>query len=145
VQLKIEPKQGSRTLGSRNDDTALNAVKLWCNNGQTLTSTEGPQGEWQDSKRCRTGYHIKGGKLKTEKYQFLKDDTTANGLQFHCTDGVTYSPGDGFWGAWSLTKSCPHGSAVYGIQTKVEASVGKKDDTALNSVKFFCAKEEDHI
>ena len=141
MQLKIEPNQGGKHfLGSRNDDTTLNAIKLWCNNGKTITSTQGPWGEWQDSKRCRTVYHMKGAKLRSEKYQKKGDDTTANGLKFDCTDGGTHYPGDGFWGEWSLTESCPHGSAVYGIQTRVEASVGKYDDTALNSVKFFCAK-----
>jgi len=141
MQLKIEPIQGGdKFLGPRNDDTALNAIKLWCSNGKIITSTQGGWGHWQESKRCRTAHHIKGAKLRSEKHQKGGDDTTANGLKFDCTDGSTHSPGDGFWGDWSLAESCPHGSAVYGIQTRVEAGCGKCDDTALNSVKFFCAK-----
>ena len=68
------------------------------------------------------------------------DDTAANGLRFVCTDGNWKYPGDGYWGEWSSTEYCPSGSAVYGMRTQVEGKQGKRDDTALNGAKFFCAE-----
>lgn len=44
----------------------------------------------------------------------------------------------GRWGSWSAAKFCPDGEYVCGLQQKVEASIGRGDDTAMNAVGFFC-------
>lgn len=49
---------------------------------------------------------------------------------------------DGLWGTWGASsESCPIGSAICGIQVKMESYQGKGDDTALNDLKFFCCDD----
>ena len=76
------------------------------------------------------------------------DDTAANYMQVRCrkfettNDGLPTYPGTGrgYWGTygdWSV--SCAAKTAVCGIQTRIESSLGSgRDDTALNDVKLYC-------
>ena len=56
---------------------------------------------------------------------------------------VTYpGTGKGYWGTYgNWSESCAVNTAVCGIQTRIESSLGSEDhedDTALNDVKLFC-------
>jgi hypothetical protein len=42
------------------------------------------------------------------------------------------------WGTWGNRVSCPEGSYICVIKTRVEAYQGKGDDTALNEATFYC-------
>jgi len=44
------------------------------------------------------------------------------------------------WGTWGEIDSCPLETFAIGMQLKVEAGKGFKDDTGLNGIKFFCSK-----
>mgnify|MGYP001076628106 CR=1 FL=1 len=46
--------------------------------------------------------------------------------------------GGGVWGDWKQITYCPADHFVCGLQQRVEASQGRDDDTALNSVKMIC-------
>ncbi|XP_053407702.1 vitelline membrane outer layer protein 1-like [Mercenaria mercenaria] len=151
--LKIEPRQGRY-----DDDTALNAIKLFCeypggSGAGEITSTEGRWGVWQGRTKCERKGFLTSFILQVESYQgYYVDDTSANFAKFKCRDlrgyykekelALSLGSGYGQWGEFgSWSNSCRKGQAICGIQTKVEASRGvHRDDTALNDVKFFCCK-----
>lgn len=77
------------------------------------------------------------------------DDTSVNSVMFSCAE-LFYQKWDpqqlevpiantkGQYGDWS--EQCPIGSAICGLQTRVEDYIRKGDNTALNDVKFFCCE-----
>ena len=76
------------------------------------------------------------------------DDTAANNIRFRCrqlhSKHRTFSLTDrgapwGFWGDWS--KSCPLGSAICGLQTKLLLPQGGADDKALTNLRLFCCND----
>ena len=83
---------------------------------------------------------------------FLKgkgDDTAANFVNFRCRHlrGINevelrQYPGHGFWGDfWGWSSTCYWGSAICGLETRIERRQGSGDDTSLNDVIFHCCKD----
>ncbi|MEN8218926.1 MAG: hypothetical protein ABFS56_21650 [Pseudomonadota bacterium] len=44
----------------------------------------------------------------------------------------------GIWGNWGGWQYCPPGTFAAGYAMKVEHSIGKGDDTAVNGIKLYC-------
>ena len=47
-------------------------------------------------------------------------------------------PGDGYWGNWNSYQTCPVGSYVCAIATRIEPPQGEGDDTAMNGIRAQC-------
>nr|XP_060626995.1 vitelline membrane outer layer protein 1-like [Anolis sagrei ordinatus] len=133
--LKVEDYQGSMAW---NDDTGLNGIRLYCDNGQTITSSTGRWGTWRNPEFCPKG-RLMSFSLQVEPYQGnINDDTAANNIRFVCSGGFVLTGNAHNWGtfgAWS--EPCPSG-AICGLNTRVEPPQGSNDDTALNNVVFIC-------
>ena len=127
MRLKIESQQGTFK-----DDSALNAVRLTCSNGQTLISAEGNEGSWWS--RVDSENAIEGACLRSERPCGCNDNSAGNGVRFRDVNGREYRPGDGHWGSWSNTVYCPAGTVITGLQTKAR---GKS--TGIHRVKFYCS------
>jgi len=141
-KLKVEPDQGDIL-----DDSSLNGVQLSCFNRQdvfqnTASSTVGEQGDWKSEQFCgQQGAFINGARFRSKAPSVSLDETAGNNVDFKCTNGQTLS-GDGlYWGDWSTWVTCPSGTAVCGIKTKVDPYGGTlKDDTGLNEILLDCCR-----
>lgn len=147
--MRVEPSLG----GGNNDDTALNAIRLYCrvpnggrfNNGSDTVVIEahpGFWGTWVEGRNCpgnndfMTTFNLRverslGGGLGS------RDDTAANSVAFRCSSGEVIEAEGGPWGDWGREISGPRRSAICGLAVKVEPQQGQGDDTALNDVQFF--------
>ncbi len=141
---KSEPNQGVA-----GDDTALNGIRLNCNDRNTgawtanVTSSTAAWGSWLGVAMCPQNSiesPLTQGNVQLESSQGVLDDTAANRMAGSCRlGGANVQPASNTtWGTWRGWAACPAGTAVCGIRTRVEASQGIDDDTALNGVKLEC-------
>ena len=135
--------------GMSGDDTALNAVKLYCaeqpgahdDTSTFITSTEGEWGDYSAAWFCNGIENpVTGFVMKSEAPLGYADDTAANKLDFFCRDGERISADTSSdFGDWLSEHYCPEGQAIAGIQTRVQSPQGADvDDTSLNGVRFIC-------
>ena len=120
------------------DNSALNSVCLICKDGREICSKLGFWGPWYTSRQCEAGFTE--GKFRFERNQGSGDDSAGNTLLLNCGGGHNYMAAVGapnYWGDWS-SRSCPYGTRVCGIQTRIEPRQGDGDDSALNGIKLRC-------
>ncbi|XP_071533345.1 vitelline membrane outer layer protein 1-like [Panulirus ornatus] len=136
-----------REHGFMDDDTSVNAIKLFCRTPAgshvgEVTSSSMSRGSWTGSHHCLSGY-LNGYDLKshTDAGSF-EDNTAANALRMYCTNDPNYIEASGNkWGRWLGPSRCWKGTAICGIMTRVQENQGTfNDDTALNDVRFLCCK-----
>uniref|UniRef100_A0A8C6XEL7 Vitelline membrane outer layer protein 1 homolog n=1 Tax=Naja naja TaxID=35670 RepID=A0A8C6XEL7_NAJNA len=128
--LKVEKEQ---VLG---DNTAVNGIRLYCNDSTEIESRVGPWGTWTRKRLCPGGYLVTFS-LRVEPHQKMLDDTAVNNIGFKCSGGanlIGFGTKWGKFGPWS--DSCSIG--ICGMKTRVEDAQGISDDTALNDVLFYC-------
>ncbi|XP_062861110.1 vitelline membrane outer layer protein 1 homolog [Trichomycterus rosablanca] len=58
--------------------------------------------------------------------------------QDHLSDLIISVDNGQKWGLWGPPEMCPQGTYATGFQLKVEAALGKGDDTALNGIALQC-------
>lgn len=138
--MRVEPWQ------RRGDDTALNAVALYCydhagNMVERIVPHPGFWGNWGEEAKCPKGTYAMQFKLKVEPPQGRGDDTGANSVAFTCHRVPMAiieieASGGGGWGSWSSWVLGPQYSAICGVRAKVEDWQRGGDDTALNDLEF---------
>jgi len=140
--LKTEPYKGPLI-----DDTASNAVRLYCGdpfniNTKYIQSSEGHKGIWGQIYTCRPGGYIYGFQHRVEAAHLVSDETATNNFRFFCTNDEpdTFLEGDGErWGIFRETsiRKCARTEGICGLQTQVEPShLG--DNTSLNNIAAEC-------
>ncbi|XP_044297747.1 vitelline membrane outer layer protein 1-like [Varanus komodoensis] len=134
--LKIQTFLGP---GTRFDDTAMNGIRLYCENGAVIESAVAPWGLWTKPKFCHKGYGpLRAFSMRVEPDQGSGDDTAVNDVQFICGEKHKLFGGGLNWGTFDKwSKACPDGY-VCGLQTKVQEDQGEGDNTGLNDIKLFC-------
>lgn len=164
LQTRIEGPQNSGAMTNKDDDTAMNAVRLICGsnhptlgliNVHTIKSKEGPWGDWAQSESieyCPWGTYAKGFQTRVEKSQGggrNEDDTAMNTVRLICSDSAQTSitSYQGQWGDWGTKAFCPEGKYICGFKTRVEKDLGGgklnkgNDDTALNGIEMYCCSK----
>ncbi|XP_077197685.1 vitelline membrane outer layer protein 1-like [Paroedura picta] len=134
--LKVHPYMGPFA-----DDTSLNAIRLHCSDGSTITSLEGVSdryGTWSSERSCKSGF-LNSFSLRVTPPQGIRDDTAADNIMFTCTDGTELEGSGHDWGHYGKWSFSCQGGGICGIQTRVYFALFVGEDrTALNDVKFFC-------
>ncbi|XP_076044852.1 uncharacterized protein LOC143027451 [Oratosquilla oratoria] len=112
------------------DETAINAVKLYCSTQEHhdtgyITSTEGEHGDWYGMKICDKGY-LTGMRARVLPYQgLLHDDVAVHDVDMECNYGTQIMNGliDTKYnmGKWSSWTQCRPGSAICGLQVRKNA------------------------
>jgi len=127
------------------DNTALNDIELYCASPNTSSYTRIwsaylSSGSFSPGVFCNgTDNPLMGFDVRIEAPQGAGDDTAANDIDFYCYDGTMISAAvQTYWGSWTDIERCPPGQAVTGLLTRVEASQGAGDDTALNGLRVVC-------
>ncbi|NXL52608.1 VMO1 protein, partial [Podilymbus podiceps] len=126
--LQVEPSQ------SGIDDTALNGIRLRCQDDSVVESLVGDAARHSAVQCCeQRSVKLEGSMVRRRKSQGKGDDTAANHIQFKCSDAIVLI-GDGLlwgrFGPWSKTWN------ICGLLSKVEPPRGLQDDTTLNNVSF---------
>lgn len=85
--------------------------------------------------------------MRVEPEQGGGDDTALNAIALYCRyrngrDAGRIEPHPGFWGNWGEGRNCPQGTFMTHFQMKVEPPQGSGDDTAANSVAFWCSNNQ---
>ncbi|MDJ0556384.1 MAG: hypothetical protein QNJ68_18485 [Microcoleaceae cyanobacterium MO_207.B10] len=133
--MRVEPGQG------RGDDTALNAVALYCRdrrgrNVGRISPHQGFWGSWVEGAGCQPAQFFTHFQLKVERGQGRGDDTAANSVRFWCSNDERVEATGGPWGRFGEWQGGFSRAAICGVRAKVESKQGRGDDTALNDLEF---------
>ena len=124
------------------DDTALNSIRLFCNDPDrtNITSSVGFTGTWELRQNCPEGSFLSSFRLRVAPYDSeASDNSAAHSIQFVCTDGTVLNFNGNSGGVWGDFSSGKCGAGICGLQTRVQAQGGPlTDNTALNDVTFLC-------
>ncbi|CAL4099747.1 unnamed protein product, partial [Meganyctiphanes norvegica] len=121
---------------STRDLNGMEAVKLWCSNGQEITSHEGDEGNLRGKKTCTNGY-LNSFRLRDDNDD--SDKLGATDLYMRCNDNnQTLKGGGSEKGKFREWTACPKDWAITGLQTRIDTGSGAGDQRGLLDVKFWC-------
>ncbi|MCG7508446.1 fibronectin type III domain-containing protein [Mesorhizobium retamae] len=137
--------KSERTRGNT-DDTALNAVQLYCSRSAGASPITSREASWQDHTNgpvlcSESDGPVNGFSIRIEpRLKGGNDDTAAGNVRMVCRNAgrVLGVEPAAQWGNWSPTFKCPVGEAAIGFITRVEPDRGSYDDTALNGMRLLC-------
>ena len=108
----------------------------------TIQLNPGSWGTWSAARYCPPGAFAVGYRMRVEKGQGNRDDTTLNAVELECMDAQgnlsPVSAHDGLWGDWNESTYCSNGGYVTGGAVRFESSQGSGDDTGGNDVRLRC-------
>jgi hypothetical protein len=115
--------------------------------GRYKSGNGGSWGGWTLPVYCPPGSWAAGYTMRVEPPQGSGDDTALNAVALYCRDRNgrdmgRVSPHAGFWGSWVEGTYCPQGAFITHFQLKVEPWQRSGDDTAANSVAFWCSNNQ---
>nr|CAH0099360.1 unnamed protein product [Daphnia galeata] len=124
------------------DKSALNSIRLFCNDtqGTNVTSTLGDTGTWELRQNCPRGESLSSFRLRVQPFDSASSDNTAvNSIQFNCTDGSLLNFNGNTAGNWGEFSADQCETGICGLETRVLPLGGTlTDNTALNDVDFIC-------
>ncbi len=115
--------------------------------GSAVSGNGGNWGGWTTATYCPPGSWASGYAMRVEPSVGSGDDTALNAVALYCSDRAgqrvaRISPHPGFWGDWREGANCTQGAHFTHFILKVEPSQGSGDDTAANSVAFWCNNQQ---
>mmetsp|Transcript_48850 Transcript_48850/g.116135 ORF Transcript_48850/g.116135 Transcript_48850/m.116135 type:complete len:547 (+) Transcript_48850:122-1762(+) len=132
IRLKIMPYDPNA------DNSAMNSVGVRCDDGATLQSIEGPDGEWTNWAECPAGQFIYGARVHSQAYNPSGDNSALSNLMLFCrttsfnasSELVVYADGNisnsssgsgsSFPGGWGQDLKCGEDSGLLcGVQARV--------------------------
>lgn len=102
--------------------------------------SRGIWGDFGSRQHCSAGYTAARTKSYVKNDADGTDDVATSCLEMYCEGSNWQDAGNCVsWsgGTW-ITKYCPTGTKVYGMQTKFESRQEDGDDTATNNVNLYC-------
>jgi hypothetical protein len=142
VRIRSETGQGA------GDDTAMNGIRMQCFDRNTgsymgyIASHSGFWGDWlpiANSDPYTLANPWIGAQLRVEAPQGAGDDTAANTVLMKGMNGKNIMPESyTFYGSWGNMVVCPAGTAICGLNVRMEGTQGLGDDTALNGLSIQC-------
>ena len=111
---------------------------------QQMSGTYNPPGYYcTDKVTCPNDGFLTSFMLKVQDYQGIdRDDTTANDLQFRCSNTGMFTAlktnNGGPWGTWGCWSDVCSETGICGIETRVDLLESSGDETALNDVRMYC-------
>jgi len=161
ASIQVKPiSEGNASV----DNTALNNIKLKCDDGSEINSMGNDDGEWSPVAECPGGQFVYGFSARNQKWIPNNDNTGLNDIKFLCRsadlnnistirygnssgpEGQGSSPTD-VWapievateGGWGPEFNCGANGLICGIQTRVQlASEEFKDGMGVTDARFFC-------
>jgi len=152
IQLKIMP------ISPDKDNTALNGVKVHCDDGTVITSAEGPDGAWSELGKCPDGQKVYGFRVRNRAYTEGVDNSGINDVMFFCrTDSLDATSEIRFGdpardaqpgvvvgkatpakeGGWENELTCGSSLFLCGVQVRLYTEQ-PKDNIGVADMRFFC-------
>lgn len=119
------------------DNSALNAVRMVCEDGSTINSAEGRDGEWSAVMNCPPGQVIFGVGIRMQAFKIGVDNSGVNDLKFFCKDKPTPTPPPPL-GPYAEVGTPQYGRQPSGFLKSVTGS-GSTGANTMDTMKYYGA------